>query len=468
MLKPQKLAYGITALGIFMLVFCTLSGASIISEYEDSDGVYGAGSVSAYLKDTPEKGGKVISEEDILHLQQISFKDADMAYTSMGKSTVAYGENRVQADITGVSDGFSSFRRIPMISGSFITAGNCKEMVSVVDEQLAIGLFGNTNVLGSYLELYGQHFKIIGVAANDASIAGMMTDDGYGTVYMPVEHMLLYNKSAMITSMEIRVDGIGTNDISSDKMKEGLASIGQNAADYTIVDHSIEKKLLEEEAEAIAFLAGAGLLLMLMGSIRRRLLEICSRVKTLNERYYLLDILRLGYKDLLLNLLEIAVMSALAVLVWDTISFRLYIPAEYLPEELIDLGFFLDLAKSLMEEKVQSLGNIPSPVMMKSGLLGMLQGWNLAAAIFSGFMTYVLGQRLLYNRQEGRTRLMLYSCASIALSIAVSLLVLAVFKLPTEIDNKELMVVSSFILLSTMGPGENSKLEDKSLNLYTE
>lgn len=453
-MKPQKLAYIIRALGMFMLVFCTLTGTSILSEYNNAEGAYGASRVSAYLQHSPEEGSKTITAEDILHLQQFSFKGMDMVYTSRAKSAVVFDKTRVHADISGVSNLFSSFYWIPMKSGSFITEDSSKEMVAVVDEQLAVELMGNTNVLGLYLELYGQHFKIIGVAANDVSIAGVMTDDGYGTVYIPVEHMLLFDESAMITSMEIRADDIGAADINTDKMKEGFASIGRNAADYRIVDKNVEKKILEEKAEAIAFLPGAGLLFILAGSIKRRLCEICSRVKALNKKYYLREALRIGYEGLLLKLIEIAVISALAVLVWDTVSFRLYIPAEYIPDELIDMGFYLELAKNLMEKGVQGLGSIPAQAELKSGSLGMMQGWNLAAAVFAGFMPYVLGLGLLDNRQERGSRQVLCSFVFMAFSTAVSLLVLAIFKMPAEIDNSKLMVVSAFILLSAMGSEE--------------
>ena len=391
-----------------------------------------------------------------------------MAYASRSKASAAYGENQVQADIAGVSDRFNMLHRIPMESGSFLTAGNSMEMVAVVDEQLAIELFGNTNVLGLYLELYGQHFKIIGVAEDDESIAGIMADDGLGRIYIPVGHLLLYDGSAMITSIEIMADDMGTTGINADRMKEGLASIGQNAADYRITDYNIEKKLLEEKAQAITFLSGAGLIIMLFVSVARGIQELFCVIKASLEKDYFKDALGKNRVKLLFGLLEITAITIMTALIWDAVRFNLYIPADYIPDELIDLQFFPTLAKNLMEKRVQGLGSIPSITEMKTGILSMLQGWNLAAAILAGYLPYMFGLRLLNTRQEKITGHMLYIAALIALSIAVSLPLPAVFKMPVTACGRELLIVSAFILFSVSGLRVKGIPTDSSRDQYKE
>lgn len=450
-MKPFKLTYGILATGIFILILSTLAGTSILSKYNEICGVYGTGKVSANLLDNLDpKGNSALKLEDIRHLREFSFKGMDMSYASEGKVIAAYEEDQAQANISGVSDMYNMFHQIRMKSGSFITSGNKKEMVAVVDEDLAIELFNNTNVVGMYLELYDRKYKIIGVAASDLSIAQTLTDNGYGSIYIPVEHMLEYDTNSKITSLEIRAADMGTTGININKMKDGLASISKNAADYNILDHSIEKKLMEEKAQASIFISGIGIIIILLHSIKKRVKEIYTTIRSALKDHYLKDVLRLKYIKLVLIFAEAVAVLTFILVVWNTVKFSLYIPTQYVPDELIDIEFFTDLFESLMQKNVNSVGDIPSLMEMKASVLGILQNWSLIVGVFVGFPSYCLGLKMLELKQEDTRNHMLYSCIFIAFSIALSLLILKIFNMPIEVNTGNLLIVSAFIMLSAL------------------
>ncbi len=455
-MKPRRLHYTILAAGIFILIFSTLSGAAILTKFYETCGEYGAGKVSAELLDDHDpEGGSALTLEDIRHLQQFTFRGLDIAYGSEGKTAAGYEGKQAQAGVYGVSDSFNRFHRLELKSGSFITQGNKGEMVAVVDEDLAVELFNNTGVVGMYLELYGRRFRIIGVTASDSSVVQSLTEDGRGMAYIPVEQMLEYSAGSDITALELRAEDMGTTSININKMKEGLASIGKNPVDYRIVDYNIEKKLMEEKIQGVIFIAGTGIIIMLLFAIKKRLIEIYVTIKTAFKQYYFRDVIRHQLIKPCLILLEAAAALALIFVVWNAVKFSVYIPAEYIPEELIDLEFYRELFTSLMQKRVQSAGYIPSTMEMTAYVLSILQTWNFAVGVFAGFPVYFLGLRLLEPTQPEPMKQLLYSSAFVAISIALSLLILTMLNMPVAVDTKGLLIMAAFILLPVPKPEQS-------------
>lgn len=456
-MKPSKLNYAILALGIFVLMLSTLAGAAVSAEFHDTCGAYGTGKVTADLLDNLDPGGSnALTLEDINHLEDFSFKGIELAYASEGRTMAAYEENQAQAVVAGVSGGYDMFHRLELKAGSFIMPGNREEMVAVVDEDLALELFNNTNVVGMHIKLYGRSFRIIGVVSGDGSIAGALTDDGCGSVYIPVEHMLEQDTGSRITSLEIRAEDMGTTVTNIDKMKEGLASIGKNTAAYRILDYNIEKRLMDEKAQGVVFISGIGVIIMLLCSIRKRLMKIYTTWKDAHKEYYLRDILRHEGAKLGLMLAEVIALPVFILVIWNAVKFNFYVPAEYIPDELIDVGFYSELFKSLVEKNVQSRGYIPSVMEMRMDALRTIMTWNLIAGVFAGFPAYLLGLRLLVRNQENQMKHMLLGTVFIGFSIVFSLLLLNLLSLPLTVDTEKLLVMAAFILLSASGLGQNA------------
>lgn len=455
-MKPSKLYYGILALGIFVLLLSVLAGAAVSAQFKESCGAYGAGKVTADLLDNLDpEGVGALNLEDIRHLEDFSFKGIELAYASEGRTMAVYEENQAQVVVAGVSGGYGMFHRLELEAGSFITPGNEGEMVAVVDEDLALELFNNTNVAGLYIELYGRSFRIIGVVSGSGSIVSDLTDDGCGTVYIPVRHMLEQAADSGITSLEIRAADMGTTVTNINKMKEGLASIGKNAEAYRILDYNIEKKLMEEKAQGVTFISGAGIIVMLLCKIGKRLMETYGTWKAAYKKYYFGDVIKHEGAKLGLMLAEVLALLAFIFVIWNAVKFDFYVPAVYIPDELIDIEFYTDLFRSLLQKGVQSKGYIPGLMEMRTDALRTMQSWNLLMGVFAGVPAYLLGLRLLEQKAEDSLKHMLLSAALIVFSIALSLVLLKALKLPIAVDTEGLLVTAAFILLSSSGFGQS-------------
>ncbi len=455
-LKSSKLNHSILALGIFILILASLTGVAAAAELNELGGAYGTGKVTADLLDKASiKEGSAITMADIMHLEDFCFKGLELAYASEDKTTITNGEDQVLAAVAGVSGSYRMFHQLELKSGSFLTPSNKKEMVAVVDEDLALELFNNTNVVGMYIELYGISFRIIGVVSGGGSIITVLTDDGIGTVYIPVEQMLELDADTGITSIEIKAADMGTTGININRMKEGLASMGKNSADYRMLDYNIEKRLTEEKAQVVTFISGIGVIIMLLSSIRKRLKGVYGIWKSSYKVNYLMDVFRQEGKKLGFLLAEAAALLAIAVIVWNAVKFDFYIPADYIPDELIDMKFYSDLIESLLQKNVQSIGHIPSMMEMKTDALRALQYWSLYMAILAGFPSYFMGLRLSKRRPDSRLRRMVFSSVFIGICTALSLLLLGLMKLPVEIDTEGLLVLAAFIMLSSSGFGQS-------------
>lgn len=448
----NKLVRFILAAGIFLLIFNTLWGASVVSEYNEINGPYGTGKVSVNLLNNREQQGKnAFTLDEIKHLQEFYFKNADMAYASTDESSAVYEDNRTKANVCGVSDRYGMFHQIGMKTGSFITKGNSNEMVAVVDEELAIALFNNTNVVGMYIELYGHRFRIIGVTAAEGSAVRTLADNGYGSVYIPVEYMLEYNTNSRITAFETRTEYAGTTGRNISSMKEALASIGKDPSNYKLIDWNTQKILLEEKAWMIVFISGAGIIILLLKLFKKGVADIYGTVNSALEANYFREALKLKHVKLCLLILEAAAALVLAYAVWDAVKFSLYVPPEYIPDELIDMGFFHNLFESLAHARVQNAGYIPTFPEMKANALCMLQNWNMLITLFGGFPLYFLGLRLSELGQGNTVKHLLYCCGLIFFSILLSLLILRIFNMPIVVNTKGLLIVSAFVLLSVAG-----------------
>ena len=448
-LKPFKLTNFILAAGTFILIFCTISGVSIASKYSEINGLYKTNKVSVNLLDHIDpKGNSAFTQDNIKHLQEFSFKNIDLAYATEGKSFAAYENNQTQANIFGISNKYNKFHQINLKSGSFITSGNENEMVAVVDENLAIALFNNTNVVGMYIELYNQKFKIIGIIDSDDSMVQTLTDNGYGSIYIPVEHMLEYDVNSKITSIELMATDMGTTGKNIKAMNAALESIGKDSSNYRIVDYNVERILVEEKAQISIFIPGIVIIILLLLTIKKRALELFNTINIELKERYLKDILKLKYVKLSLIILEIVVALAFMYLVWITIRFAIYIPPAYIPDELIDITFFTETFERLMQNSVLNAGYVPTFSEMKLNILNIMQNWSLYIYMFAGLPLYYLGLKLLELDKRNILERLLYSCIFLVFSIVLSLFILKVFNMPIVVNTKEVLIVFAFVFLS--------------------
>ncbi len=118
-------------------------------------------------------------------------KDSIPDITHLSPSSQTMGDVRGTKDkkysqITGVSSDYSYIRKINMKEGRFFTdeddAG--KRRVAVLDEDLAVQMFGRSQALGNKITLENTPFLVVGIIAKGDSALGFSENP---SVYIPIQ-----------------------------------------------------------------------------------------------------------------------------------------------------------------------------------------------------------------------------------------------------------------------------------------
>ncbi|MBN7573358.1 hypothetical protein C1H57_12965 [Clostridium sp. 2-1] len=450
-MKSFKLPYIILAAGVFILIFNIILGGSLTSKYSEINGSYKTNKVEVnVLNNSNSLENSSFSQDDMQHLQKFAFKNTTTAYVAEKKSSVSYKNSHSDAEIYGISDKYAMFHQIKLKSGSLVTPGDKNELVAVVDETCAEALFNNDNVVGMHIELFNQKFKIIGVIDSDKSILQILTENGLGSVYIPVEQMLLYDMDSKITSFEVNLSSSGTTGQNISKVTEALTSIGKSADNYKIIDYNIEKVILAQKDLLMVFILGIVSILILLLAVKDKSVYICSMIKSDLKGNYLKDVLRMRSALVIISVVEIALLVTFIYLIWVTVKFNIYIPPNFVPSELIDTTFYSELFKSLIQDKVRNVGYVPTYPEMKLNLLSIMQNISFSIELLTGFPLYFLALKLLKLKEENVFKTLLYCCILLILLVILALIILLILKMPITINVKGVILVFTFIFLTLL------------------
>lgn len=462
-MKSAKSAYLALAMGIFVLTLSPLLGASLSAKLADIYGLHKTSKITATrLSDTNRPEDGTFSLENMRQLAQYDLRDFDMAYAMETSTYAAYKKNRSQAQVLGVNDRYSQFHQINLKAGGFLTSGQENQQVAVIDEDLARALFQDCDVVGLEIELYGRKFKITGVAENDRSLIGALTDNGYGKVYVPAKKLLELEANSGITSLELETRDAGATGRNAAVLKTALASIGKDPADYKMIDYNLERLLLEQKNLLRNFVLGAAALVILFGLIRRKIRGIYHLCRLGLQEKYFSEVIRGDAARLALGAAEVLAAAAVMLLIWKFISFNIYIPSENIPNELIDISFFADLFKNGIQAKVQSAGYTAPPGEIRLNILNTIQNWNLALSIFLGLPLFCLGVYQVKMTWEKLLKVEVFCCASLVASLFTSAALLLLTKMPPAMDTKGVLLLFAFIFLTVISFAVRSEPDGKS------
>ena len=453
-MKPAESAYPaylILALGLVVLTWSTLLGSSLPAQLADLGSLHKTHKITAtWLSSSHQPEGGPLSPQAMRQLSQYSLRDYDLAYAVAASTSAVYQKNRSPAQVLGVNDRYPQFRQINLKAGGFLTAEQENRQVAVIDEELAQALFQNCNVVGLEIELYGRKFKIVGVAGADPSLMGTLTDKGYGTVYIPAKILLELEADSRLTSLAVETKDAGTTGRNTALLATALASIGQNPANYKIIDYNMAGLLLEQANLLRNFLAGAVAMVMLFALLRRKIRGIdyfCRR--GLRDNYWREMIKGDGVR-LMLDMAVSIALVAVMLLVWKLIRFSFYIPPENIPNELIDMSFWVDLMEKGIQRGMQSAGYAPPPEEVQLNVLNTIGNWNLFLNIFLGWPLFWLG--LYQTRLLGEKLLKVEVFCSVCLLAALSLgaALLWIMKMSPVIGTGEVLLVFCSVFLTVV------------------
>lgn len=454
----NKLAYLFLALGIFILTFSPLLGASLTAKLADINGWHQTNKISATglnnADNSQPQGNGSLSPENMRQLAQFDLKDFDLAYSSETSAAAFYKDKQSQVRVLGVNDRYNRFHRIGLKSGSFLTAGQEYRQVAVIDENLAQALFQNSNVVGLELELFGRQFKIIGVAGDDLSFPESLTEQGDGTVYLPVKTLLELNPNSRITSLEVETKDTGITGYNTAILQTALAAVGQDADNFKIIDYNLEYFLLQQKNRLMDFAAGAVALVLLFGLLRRRVQGIYRFLRLRLREKYLREIMQGDWAGLMPSLVEIILIAGGMFLIWRLISFPYYLPPENMPHDF-SLSYLTDLLKSSIQAAYQNTGYLAPPGEIRLDILKTIQNWNFVSNLLLGWPLLYLGLHLVNPAGKKLFKAEVLAGFFLLASLWLGIALLMLAKMPFAMDTKGvfLVYVSLFLAVITK-PGK--------------
>lgn len=305
-------------------------------------------------------------------------------------------------------------------------------------------------MVGRKIELYGREFRITGVAGADHSLIGTLTDRGYGTVYIPVKILLELEEDCKITSLEVATKDAGTTGRNTAVLETALASIGQDPADYKIIDYNVADLLMEQENLLRNFVAGMVAMVMLFGLLRRKIRGIYHFCRLRLRDKYWSEIIKGDAARLVPGMAEILALVAVMLLLWKLISFTLYIPPENIPDELIDISFWADLIKNGIQTGLQSAGYVAPPGEVQLNILNTIQNWNLFLNIFVGWPLFLLGLYQINLLQERLLKVEVFCSVFMLAALSLGAALLLIIKMTPVMETREVLLVFSSIFLSVV------------------
>jgi hypothetical protein len=453
-LKPAQSAYSaylILALGLLVLTWGTVLGSSLPAKLADLGGLHKTNKITAtWLSNSRQPEAASFSLQDMRQLSQYNLRDYDLAYAMAASTSAASQKNQSPAQLLGVNDRYDQFQQINLKAGGFLTSGQENQQVAVIDEDLAQALFQNCNMVGLEIELYGRKFKIVGVAGNDRSLIGTLTDKGYGTVYIPAKILLELEADSRLTSLAVATKDAGTTGRNAAVLATALASIGQDPANYKIIDYNLAGLLMEQENLLRNFAAGAVAMVMLFGLLKRKIRGIDHFCRQRLRDKYWSEVIKEDAARLVLSMAEVLVLVALMLLLWKLIRFSLYIPPENIPDELIDVSFWADLIKKGIQTGLQSAGYVAPPGEVQLNVLNTIQNWNLFLNIFLGWPLFLLGLYQIKLLGEKLLKVEVFCVVFMLAALSLDTTLLMIIKMPPVIETGEVLLVFSSVFLTVV------------------
>ncbi|SHK14400.1 ABC transporter permease [Desulforamulus aeronauticus] len=453
-MKPVQSAYPaylMLALGLLVLTWNNLLGSALPAKLAELGGLHKTNKITAtWLGNSQQPEEDSFSLQDMRQLSQYNLRDYDLAYALEASTSAAYQKNQSPAQVLGVNDRYDQFQQINLRSGRFLTFQQENQQVAVIDEDLAQALFRNCNVVGLEIELYGRKFKIVGVAGVDCSLIGTLTDRGYGTVYIPAKILLELEADSRITSLAMATKDAGTTGRNTAVLATALVSIGQDQANYKIIDYNVAGLLIEQDNLLRNFVAGTVVMVMLFGWLRIKIKGIDHFCRLRLRDKYWSELIKGDAARLVLGMAEIAALVAVMLLVWKLIKFTLYIPPENIPNELIDVSFWADLIKDGIQTRLQSAGYVAPPGEVQLNILTTIQNWNLFLNIFLGWPLFLLGLYQLKLLQEKLLKVEVFCSIFLLAALSLGTALLWIIKMPLVIEKGEVLLLFSSVFLTVI------------------
>jgi hypothetical protein len=398
---------------------------SLALQQEILSGEQGMSKVSAVWKgDAGSQNSRALSGQEAERLGEIletgvycygTTKDLDM------KSS-----RTVQAKVLGTNSRYTEFHELEFVRGSFFTEEARKEgnAVAVLGSRLAQELFLTQDAVGMKVEILGREFTVCGVFEEDSSPASRLSEDGLSEAYIPADLLLELDKAAAVTFLEVETTRDSLSGRNTEVMEQALRTLGKNPDQYHITDWTVQQVFLRQKPLMAGFIAGAAVIILLAGFMTRATGEIYWVMRKGSIHEAPMEVIRKEGRTFAKLLTKIGIAAAGILLLYWRIRFPLYIPASYIPEELIDVSHFVRLVQDNVEEGVKNSGYIPAVFELQLEKTQILQAVLFWLGIPLGFLSLYLGLAGTGPGIKDRTAIFMASASAAALLLLWGLTVL--------------------------------------------
>ncbi|TDF94766.1 ABC transporter permease [Paenibacillus piri] len=318
-----------------------------------------------------------------------------IAYEAKAQARATYGSVSASCSIFGVNGNFRDFAQIRMTAGTSIAPAsvNGHSRVAVIGAKLADKLFRSVKVVGKTIELYGVPFTVIGVFDDDGSLIRQMSDDGIPDMLIPVTAMFDVNPDARIDTIQLaaKPDAAIRGEAEA---KHALAAAGINPLQYRIVNDVLAHTQVAQLRSLLLFGCGIIAIVLLARLIIRQFAIVRAALQSRLAAHDWSDALSGERYRFLKCGLAAALMAGCAAGLWELIRFRLYIPPEWVPDEIIDVSFYTDKLRMLWQQQAMESGYVPSPHEQLAGAAGKVAAMLFMAGAMLGLPLFLLGARL--------------------------------------------------------------------------
>lgn len=317
-----------------------------------------------------------------------------VAYSARTLSAVSTEARSAEADVIGVGGQTDRFANLWLYSGGSIAGRSVEEhaKVAAVSSQLAEQLFGTRNVVGMTVRLMGATFKIVGVYEPSDSLLGWMTDNGKPDLLVPVTTLIDLNPSLRIDTVRLAA-GPASAVSGIEEARAALTALGKPPSRYRIVNYAVEQDWVGQKPKLLLAAAGAAAILLCASLAAGRLKRAVARVRTGLATEDWSDVVRRHRAELAADAAAVVALAVCAAGLWIAIRHRMYIPAEFVPEELIDWSFYRDKWLEWWQQQVGSMGYVASPDELIYERVNMLVGRLTAVGLLIGLPLLGIGIR---------------------------------------------------------------------------
>ena len=267
-LSALGIAVGISAVilltsigeGINRFVIAEFSqfGTNIIAVHPGKTKTRGA-SIGIFASDRP------LTIEDSVALRRLPSVLYSVPAVQGTAEVNAAGRSR-RVTVYGVGADFPAAFSIKVASGQFLPDDDPEHARAFValGSKVRDEIFGDTNPLGSRVEIGGSRYRVVGIMESKGQILGVDLDD---TVYIPAGRALeLFNREGLMEINVVYAPGAATKPLVEDIHKTLFARHGRE--DFTITPQQEMMDVLSSVLDVLTFAVGAlGGISLLVGGV---------------------------------------------------------------------------------------------------------------------------------------------------------------------------------------------------------